>query len=74
MALRRQVQDLLAGPTKWKNKIAAVEGRRKYVEEVQAKATLISNLLEDVRVNLQTVSEQKALVVTSPGSWPISIS
>ena len=50
----------LAGATE--EKIAAIEARRREVEQVQARATLITNLLEDVRVNLETVSEQKAVV------------
>ena len=32
------------------------------VEEVQAKTSLIANLLEDVRVNLEALSEQKAVI------------
>jgi hypothetical protein len=32
------------------------------VDEVQAKTTLISNLLKDVNVNLETLSEQKSIV------------
>jgi len=61
-ALRGQVQDLLARAGEAEGKIASIEAHRKNMEEVQAKATLISNLLEDVRVNLETVSEQKAVV------------
>ncbi len=32
------------------------------VDEVQSKTNLISNLLEDVRVNLETLGEQKAVI------------
>ena len=32
------------------------------VDEVQSKTSLISNLLEDVRVNLETLGEQKAVI------------
>jgi uncharacterized coiled-coil DUF342 family protein len=32
------------------------------VDEVQTKTSLISNLLEDVRVNLETLGEQKAVI------------
>jgi len=60
--LRRQVQELLATAAETEAKIAAIDARRRDVDEVQAKATLITNLLEDVRVNLETVSEQKAVV------------
>lgn len=60
--LRRQVQELLALAAAADDKIASIDARRRDVEEVQSKTTLISNLLEDVRVNLETVSEQKAMV------------
>ena len=32
------------------------------VDEVQTKTSLISNLLEDVRINLETLGEQKAVI------------
>ena len=34
----------------------------KTVDEVQSKTNLISNLLQDVRVNLETLGEQKAVI------------
>jgi len=61
-ALRRQVQDLLATAAQTEEKIAAIDARRKTVDEVQSKTSLISNLLEDVRVNLETLGEQKAVI------------
>ena len=36
--------------------------RRKLVDEVQTKANTIAHLLEDVRINLETLGEQKAVV------------
>jgi hypothetical protein len=49
-------------PQRWHIYIVDLEPRvgSKDVEQVQSKMTLISNLLEDVRVNLETVGEQKA--------------
>jgi len=44
------------------DKLALIEGRKKLVDEVEAKSTMIVNLLEDVRVNLEALGEQKALV------------
>ena len=44
------------------DKIAIIEARRKTVDEVQSKTNLISNLLQDVRVNLETLGEQKAVI------------
>ena len=61
-ALRRQVQDLLTKASEAEEKIAVIESRRRTVDEVQGKASLISNLLEDVRVNLETLGEQKAVI------------
>ena len=61
-ALRRQVQELLATAAATEDKIAAIEARRKTVDEVQAKTNLISNLLEDVRVSLESFGEQKAVI------------
>ncbi len=61
-ALRRQVQELLAKAGETEEKIATIETRRKMVDEVQSKTSLISNLLEDVRINLETLGEQKAVI------------
>ena len=61
-AVRRQIKDLLATAHETEEKIAAIEERRKTVGEVQAKANLISNLLEDVSVNLETLGEQKSVI------------
>lgn len=61
-SLRRQVQELLSKAGETEDKIAIIESRRKTVDEVQSKTNLISNLLEDVRVNLETLGEQKAVI------------
>jgi hypothetical protein len=39
-----------------------VESRRREVEEVQAKAGMVVNLLSDIRTHLETVTEQKAVI------------
>jgi hypothetical protein len=36
--------------------------RKKLVDEVEVKTQMITNLLADVRVNLETLGEQKSLV------------
>ena len=61
-ALRRQVQELLATASETDEKINTIDARRKTVDEVQSKTSLISNLLEDVRVNLEMLGEQKAVI------------
>ena len=43
-------------------RIGGIYARRKVVDDVQRKTNVIVNVLEDVRVNLEMVSEQKAVV------------
>ena len=40
----------------------SIDARRKLVDEVQAKANAIVHLLDDVRINLETLGEQKAVI------------
>ena len=61
-AVRSQVNDLLATAQETEEKIVVIEGRRTAVDEVQAKTNLISNLLDDVTVNLETLGEQKSMI------------
>ena len=60
--MRSQITDLLTTARETAEKIAAIEGRQETVDEVQAKTNLISNLLEDVNVNLETLVEQKSII------------
>ena len=39
-----------------------IESRKRLVDEVQLKTNVIANMLEDVRLNLETLGEQKAVV------------
>src|SRR5207237_5287835 len=41
---------------------ASIDARRKVVDEVQTKTSAIVHLLDDVRINLETLGEQKAVV------------
>ena len=43
-------------------RIAVIDTRRKLVDEVQTKTNAIVHLLEDVRINLETLGEQKAVI------------
>jgi hypothetical protein len=43
-------------------KIAAIENRRQLVDAVQRKADAITRILGDVRITLDSVAEQKAMV------------
>ena len=42
--------------------MAVIETRKKLVDEVQLKTNVIVHVLEDVRVNLEMLSEQRAVV------------
>ena len=44
------------------DRIASIDARRKMVDEVQTKANAIVHLLDDVRINLETLGEQKVVV------------
>jgi uncharacterized protein YoxC len=43
-------------------RIVAIENRRQVVDDVQRKADTIMNVLGDVQITLDSVSEQKAMV------------
>jgi chromosome segregation ATPase len=60
--LRTQVEDLLGRVTETDQKIAAIEARRKMVEDVQSRANAITRLLDDINVNLEMLGEQKAVI------------
>ena len=61
--LRGQVDLLLSRIAETDERIGSIDARReKMVDEVQTKANAIAHLLEDVRINLETLGEQKAVV------------
>ena len=60
--LRAKVEDLLGRVSDTDTKIAAIEARRKMVEEVQTRANAITNLLDDINVNLEMLGEQRAVI------------
>ena len=61
-ALRERVEAALKGVGETEERIAVIEARKKLVNEVQLKTNVIVNVLEDVRVNLEMLSEQRAVV------------
>jgi DNA repair exonuclease SbcCD ATPase subunit len=61
-AVRQQFDTLLATAADADDKILSLEERRKTIEAAHAKANVVANLLEDVRINLESIGEQKALV------------
>jgi chromosome segregation ATPase len=60
--LRAKVEDLLGRVSDTDTKIAQIEARRKMVEEVQTRANAITNLLDDINVNLEMLGEQRAVI------------
>ena len=60
--LRKRVDVALKGVGETEERIAVIEARKKLVDEVQLKTNAIVNVLDDVRVNLEMLSEQRAVV------------
>jgi len=54
--------DRVLDETNTDTKILAIEERRKMVEEVQTRANAITNLLDDINVNLEMLGEQRAVI------------
>ena len=61
-ALRARVEEALRGIGETEDRIGVIEAKRKVVDDVHRKTNAIVHLLEDVRVNLEMVSEQKAVI------------
>jgi chromosome segregation ATPase len=61
-AVKKQVDLLLSRIADTDERIAAIDARRKLIDEVQAKTNAIVHVLDDVRINLETVGEHKAVV------------
>ena len=61
-ALRARVEEALRGIGEPEDRIGVIEAKRKVVDDVHRKTNAIVHLLEDVRVNLEMVSEQKAVI------------
>ena len=56
------LDDLLSRIAETDDRIAVIDSRRKLVDEVQNKANAIAHLLEDVRINMESLGERKAVV------------
>ena len=61
-ALRARVEEALRGIGETEDRVGVIEAKRKVVDDVHRKTNAIVHLLEDVRVNLEMVSEQKAVI------------
>ncbi len=61
-SMKDRVDALLATASQTNDQISQIEMRKAQVDDVYGKANSVVNLLEDVRLNLELVSEQKAVV------------
>ena len=61
-ALRAQLDAALKSVGETEERMAVIETRKKLVDAVQLKTNVIVHVLEDVRVNLELLSEQRAVV------------
>jgi chromosome segregation ATPase len=61
-ALRIQIDQLSSRIAETDERVASIDARRKLLEEVENKAGVILDLLDDVRINVDTIGEQKAVV------------
>ena len=62
VTLRDKLDGLLGAIAETETRIAAIDGRRKVVDEVQLKTSVIVNMLEDVRLNMDTLGEHKTIM------------
>jgi len=62
LALRTQVDQLLSRIAETDQRVASIDARRKLLDQVESKASLILDLLDDMRINAETIGEQKAVV------------
>jgi chromosome segregation ATPase len=62
VTLRDKLDGLLSTIAETETRIAAIDGRRKLVDEVQLKTNVIVNMLEDVRLNMDTLGEHKTIM------------
>ena len=61
-AITDSVDEVLSHIGQTEEKLGLIMARRKLVDEVEVKTQMITNLLADVRLNLETLGEQKSLV------------
>ena len=60
--LKKRVDHVLECAAETEQRMAIIEGRRSSVEEATRMSNVIVNVLEDVQVNLETLTEQKSAI------------
>ena len=61
-ALKNSVDEVLSHIGQTEEKMSTILSRKKMVDEIEVKTQMITNLLADVRVNLETLGEHKSQV------------
>ena len=61
-ALKTQVEGLSSRMAETDQRVVSMDAHRKHLEEVENKANVILDLLDDVRINVEMIEEQKAVV------------
>jgi chromosome segregation ATPase len=61
-AVKAQVDQLSSRLADTNQRMVSIDARGALLDEVETKANAIVNLLDDVRINLETIGEQKAVV------------
>jgi hypothetical protein len=61
-ALKSSVAEVLSHIGQTEEQMALILSRKKMVDEIEVKTQMITNLLDDVRVNLETLGEHKSQV------------
>ena len=61
-ALKTQVEGLSSRVAETDQRVVSMDAHRKHLEEVENKANVILDLLDDVRINVEMIEEQKAVV------------
>ncbi|MDQ3069988.1 MAG: hypothetical protein M3R55_09705, partial [Acidobacteriota bacterium] len=62
LTLKTRVEELVTSIRDTEARLADITAKKRLVDEVQLKVGVITNLLEDVRVNMETVGEQRAVL------------
>ena len=62
MKLKKRVDEVLACVAETEQRMVIIEASRSSVDQATRETNVIVNVLEDVRVNLETLTEQKSAI------------
>ena len=61
-SLKGRVDELLSRIDETEERISSIDARRRVVDEVHSKTTAVVHMLDDVRIDLETLGEHKAVI------------